>query len=417
MKFSYPALPLLFLTIISTSLSAQEVMETGGKPMPDEWIDQSTGHKIIKLTKRHGNNMSFYFHNDPFVGDKMVFYGTDYLNTANNDSIKQETGNIPASNKQLYSVDLKTLKVEQLTFQSSPMNGEIVAHKGHLVYYQVKDSVFSTNIDTKKTKLVYVFPADFKGDITTLNSNETLLGGAWGSDKEKEIFKNNPNKSSFFNLIYEAREPRTLFTVNVKTGELKKIFTDSAWLNHVQFSPTNPGLLMFCHEGPWHKVDRIWTININSKQVKLMHKRTMDMEIAGHERFSPDGKRIWFDLQQPRSVTFFYAGADVTTGKEIKYALTRDEWSIHFTISPDQKLFAGDGGDSGQVAKAKDGMWIYLFRPSGDSLKAEKLVNMKNHNYKLEPNVHFSPDGKWIIFRANFEGHTDVYAVEIKKAE
>jgi len=39
---------------------------------------------------------------------------------------------------------------------------------------------------------------------------------------------------------------------------------------------------------------------------------------------------------------------------------------------------------------------------------------MKNHNYKLEPNVHFSPDGKWIIFRANFEGHTDVYAVEIK---
>ena len=32
----------------------------------------------------------------------------------------------------------------------------------------------------------------------------------------------------------------------------------------------------------------------------------------------------------------------------------------------------------------------------------------------VEPNVHFSPDQKWIIFRANFEGHTDVYAVEIK---
>ena len=29
---------------------------------------------------------------------------------------------------------------------------------------------------------------------------------------------------------------------------------------------------------------------------------------------------------------------------------------------------------------------------------------MKHHDYKLEPNVHFSPDGKWIIFRANFEG-------------
>ncbi|MBS1654903.1 MAG: PD40 domain-containing protein [Bacteroidetes bacterium] len=416
MKFRYLLLQAISLFIIPASLSAQPVLETSGKQMPDEWIDKSTGHKIIKLTRRHGNNMSFYFHNDPFVGDKMVFYGTDYLNTAKNDSVKQETGNIPSSNKQLYSVDLKTLKVEQLTFQSSPMNGEIVAHNGHFVYYQVEDSVFSTSIDTKETKLVYVFPQDFKASITTLNSDETLLAGAWSSDKEKDIFKNNPNKSSYFNLIYEAKEPRTLFTVNVKTGELKKIFTDSAWLNHIQYSPTDPGLLMFCHEGPWHKVDRIWTIDINTKQVKLMHKRTMDMEIAGHERFSPDGKRIWFDLQQPRSVTFFYAGTDVKTGNEIKYALTRNEWSIHFTISPDQKLFAGDGGDPGQVAKAKDGMWIYLFRPAGDSLKSEKLVNMKNHNYKLEPNVHFSPDGKWIIFRANFEGHTDIYAVEIKKS-
>ena len=62
-------------------------METGGQKMPNEWIDGSTGHKIIKLTRREGNNMSFYFHNNPFVGSKMVFYGTDYLNTASNDSV------------------------------------------------------------------------------------------------------------------------------------------------------------------------------------------------------------------------------------------------------------------------------------------------------------------------------------------
>ena len=412
LKFAFP----FFLYLIYSCTSSQApIMETGGRKMPDEWIDSSTGHKIIHLTKRQGNNMSFYFHNNPFAGNKMIFYGTDFLNTVKNDSIKQETGNIPASNKQLYSVDLKTLKVEQLTFQSSPMNGEIVAPENRLVYYQVKDSVFSTNIDSKQTKLVYVFPEDFKANITTLNSNETLLAGAWSSDKEKELFKNNPNKSSYFNLIYEAKEPRTLFTINVNTGELKKIFTDSAWLNHIQFSPTDPDILMFCHEGPWHKVDRIWTINVNSRDTMLMHRRTMDMEIAGHERFSPDGKEIWFDLQQPRSVTFYYAAADVKTGKEKKFGLVRNDWSIHFNISPDQKYFAGDGGDPGQVAKAKDGQWIYLFTASADSLHSEKLVNMKNHNYKLEPNVHFSPDSKWIIFRANFEGNTDVYAVEIEK--
>lgn len=396
--------------------NAQPVLETGGKKMPDEWIDQSTGHRVIKLTRRNGNNYSFYFHNHPFIGNKMVFYGTDILNTSSNDSVKQEISNITAGNKQIYTVDLSTLKVEQVTRQRSGMNGEIIAPKGELVYYQIKDSVFATHIASKQTKLVFVFPADFKASITTLNADETLLAGAWSSDAEKEIFRQNPNKSSYFNLIYEAKLPRTLFTVNVKTGALVKLFSDSAWLNHVQFSNTDPDLLMFCHEGPWHKVDRIWTIDIKTRAIKKIHTRTMDMEIFGHEWFAPDGKRIWYDLQQPRSVNFFVAGADVKTGLLTKYRIQRDEWSIHFNTSPDQQLFCGDGGDPGQVARAKDGRWIYLFKPSGDSMISTRLVNMKNHNYKTEPNVHFSPDGKWVIFRANFEGNTDVYAAEVKKA-
>ena len=206
-----------------------------------------------------------------------------------------------------------------------------------------------------------------------------------------------------------------MFTINVKTGALDKLFTDSAWLNHVQFSSTDPDLLMFCHEGPWHKVNRIWTINIKTKDTTLIHKRTMDMEIAGHEWFAPNGKTIWFDLQTPRSVKFFVAGANLKTGKETRYELQRNEWSIHFNCNKDESLFCGDGGDPGQVARAQDGRWVYLFKPNGDHFDATRLVNMKHHNYKLEPNVHFSPDGKWIIFRANFEGIENVYAVEIKQ--
>ena len=38
---------------------------------------------------------------------------------------------------------------------------------------------------------------------------------------------------------------------------------------------------------------------------------------------------------------------------------------------------------------------------------------MKNHDYNLEPNIHFSPDDNWIIFRANFEGYENIYAVEL----
>lgn len=403
----------LFLPICSL---AQPVLETGGGVMPDEWIDKSTGHKIIRLTRMPGSSVSFYFHNNPFIGNSMVFYNSSRQKGGEaTDMRRQETYNLNVQGKQLWLMDLSTLKVKQLTHHPLPMNGEVVSAVRKEVFFQVKDSVYAVHTETLKQRLIFVFPADFKAGITTVNADGTLLGGAWSSDAEKEISKNFPAKSDFFTRIYEAKLPRTLFTINIKTGTLTKLFTDSAWLNHVQFSPTDPRLLMFCHEGPWHKVDRIWTIDINTRKTRLMHKRNMDMEIAGHEWFADNGKHIWFDLQLPRGETFYVASTDVVTLAEKKYVVARNDWSVHYTSSKDEKTFAGDGGDPGSVAKAKDGKWINLFIPKGDSLRVEKLVNMQHHQYRLEPNVHFSPDEKWIIFRANFEGTENVYAVEVKK--
>jgi oligogalacturonide lyase len=389
---------IIFFIVQSGDLYCQQFLETGGKKMPDQWIDKDTRHRVVRLSGKPGSNLSFYFHNNPFIGSKMIFYSID------------------SNGKQLYTVDLNTYAIEQITRQGSPMNGEIVGQKTGNIYYQIKDSVFSTNIRSKETKLLFVFPSEYKGSITTINADETLFAGAKASDEQKEISKKYPEKSQFFDRIFDAHLPNDLFTINIKNKELRKIYTENTWLGHVQFSPTDPALLMFCHEGPWHKVDRIWTIDVSNKNVKLMHKRTMDMEIAGHEWFSHDGKTIWFDLQQPRSVKFFVAGTDVKTGKQTKYELTRDEWSIHFNISHNQKMFCGDGGNETQVARAKDGRWIYAFIPQQGHFKSEKLVNMKHHQYKLEPNVHFSPDDKWVIFRANFEGEEQVYAVEIKRS-
>jgi len=396
---------LSFISCQKNNINTTDTLETGSiKPMPEEWIDKETGHKVVHVIPEEGTNRSFYFHNNPFVpsdgnnNEKMIFYR----------KVKDEN--------QLFSVDLKTQKIDQLTSRDR-VRGEIVGKKSRKVFYQINDSVFSTGIENHHTKLIYVFPENIRGGITTLNADESLLAGALITQEEAEILRNFPRKEEFFDRVFEAKLLRSLFTINVNTGEFKQFYSEKAWLNHVQFSPTDPELLMFCHEGPWHKLDRIWTININEGIPKLMHMRNVNREIAGHEFFSPDGKNIWYDLQIPRGETFYLASVNIETGKHSKYGLTRNEWSIHFNISPDQELFAGDGGDSSQVAEAKDGMWLYLFKLDGDSLKSEKLVNMKHHDYDLEPNIHFSPDGKWIIFRANFEGHSDIYAVEIKKTK
>ena len=228
-------------------LQAQLLLETGPN-MPAEWIDKDTHHKVVRLTNLPGSNSGFYFHNNPFYNNLMVFYNTG------------------PNGKQLYSLNLQNHKAEQLTNRSTPMSGEMTCPKTGEAFYQVKDSVFAVSLATRKERLVFVFPADFKASISTVNADATMLGGALGNAQEQEIFKQYPEKSQYFNRVYEAKLPRTLFAVDLKKGVVKKLLVDSAWLNHVQFSPTDPNLLMFCHEGPWHKVDRIWTIDIASGQ-------------------------------------------------------------------------------------------------------------------------------------------------------
>ncbi|WP_439698066.1 oligogalacturonate lyase family protein [Mucilaginibacter sp. AW1-7] len=387
------------------TLKAQDLIETGGvKPMPAQWIDKETGHKVVRLVNRENDNGSFYFNNNPFVlqekneGDLMVFYG------------KTDKG------QQLFTVNLKTLKTDQLT-SCEKVSGEMVCAKTREAFYQSGDSIFAVNVNTHKTRFIYAFAPDFKGRVGTVNADGTFMACVKATgEQEREILAKYPEKHDFFNRIYDAHIQRTLYVLDVKHKLLKQIHQENEWTNHLLFSPTDPDNLSYCHEGPWEKVDRIWNINIKTGENKLLHKRTMVNEIAGHEFFSPLGNTEWFDLQKPKGQTFFLAGINMNTGKEDRvYQMDRNEWSIHFNVTRDEQTFAGDGGNAGQVAKAPDGMWIYLFKPNGDRFKSEKLVNMKNHNYHLEPNVHFSPDEKWVIFRANFEGHEGVYAVEIAK--
>jgi oligogalacturonide lyase len=398
---------LALAALLSQAALAQQVLVTGSqKPMPQEWIDKDTGHLVRRLSGPTGPISNWYFHNNPFItqqgseGDRMVF-------------VNQVDGVAQA-----FTLNLKDGKTEQIT--NDPAQKRVlpmIARRTREVLYQSGDTLYATSVDTRKTRKLYTFPEGQRGGFATINADGTVLAGSIAAPEQIEIGRKYPKKSEYFDRIYDAHLLNSIFTIDIASGAMKTVHSENNWLGHIQFSPTDPDILLFCHEGPWHKVDRIWRYNLKDKSTTLMHKRTMPMEIAGHEGFSPDGKTIWFDLQKPRGQTFYLAGADVATGREVaSYEMTANEWSIHYAVAPGEKLFAGDGGDATQVAHAPDGMWIYAFYPDGQRFRSDKLVNMKAHGYRdLEPNVHFTPDGKWVVFGGTFEGRHETYAVQVAK--
>ena len=415
----------LFLLIpfcTTVALFAQDAAKTP----PKSWIDPDTGHKVYRLTDEP-NSASLYFNQNGYTADgkKLIYTTPEGIST----------------------FDLQSHATRRVV--EGRVRVIVTGHKTQNVYY-IKgtfaggdQAVWSTDVDTLKSREIAKIPG--RSSVATVNADETLLagtviegegGGYYGTQRpptggtQTMNLEQPRNKGQMMEQRLAAHLPMALFVIDIKSGKLDNIHKSTDWLNHLEFSPSDPTLLMFCHEGPWHKVDRIWTMRTDGSQVTLIHKRRMAMEIAGHEFWSHDGKTIFYDLQTPRGEDFWLAGYNVENGARTWYHLQRNEWSIHFNVTKDGTLFCGDGGDPGQVAKAPDGEWIYLFRPQliksegmlneKDFIQpgvfhAEKLVNMSKHNYHLEPNVSFTPDQKWVVFRSNMFGPTYVFAVEVSK--
>lgn len=396
---------------------------------PTDWIDPATGHRVIRLSGASGGS-SLYFHQNTYTpkGDKLVFDTRDGI----------------------AAVDLTSLG-------KGPVKAEVVVPTARAiatawrtpdVYYRKSGALFATNLDTKAERKV----AAARGSV--VNADETLVVGfetdADAPAKVKQlglpmlVTADLVNRDEPPGRLRPGGRSLAMVVTDVKTGAARKVHYSTEWLNHLQASPADPHRLLFCHEGAWHQVDRVWTIRTDGKELRLMHKRTVRYEIAGHEFFGHDGKWVWYDLQTPRSKEFWLAGVNVETGERVRYPVAREHWSVHYNVSRDGKLFAGDGGGPGSVANLTplperktldppgNGQWIYLFTPQdvppetvqvgGEPVKVgklavERLVDLSRHDYRLEPNVTITPDNRWVVFRSNMHGPTHVYAVEVAKGK
>jgi oligogalacturonide lyase len=409
------------------------------KNPPKMWIDKDTGHRVYRLTDEPNSGAPYFNITATTPDGKSMVY---------------------TSSKGIHVFDFATRATRLVV--PAPAHFIVVGHKTPSIFFTRTDpatkvtAVYAADVPTGQIRKLIDLPA--RRSIITINADETLAAGTYTEGTAGEDFarkeaaaeaaeraaaesvhaqiKGAPNvqptfKHEMMDRRLAARLPLVLFTINLQTGEQKILLHSTDWVNHLLFSPTDPTLLMYCHEGRQWKVDRIWTIRTDGSENTVIHKRTMAMEIAVHEFWAPDGKTIWYDWHYPYAETFFVGGYNVVTHARTAYHLERNDWSIHYNVNSNGTAFAGDGADPGQSAAAPDGEWIELFHPEAITaegelndpsmwqpgvFRTEHLVNMKRHNYLQEPNVRFSPDDSLVIFSSNMFGPSYVFGVEVKKA-
>jgi oligogalacturonide lyase len=440
-------LPLLLLAVAGFALAARAADEvdvqswidpvSGHRVVqyPRSWIDPDTGHRVTQLSTVPGT---------------ACLYFTQYAYTAGGTKLLMTT---PGGGIDL--VALGTGAIEHI-LQGQNARPLQTGRKTGAIYYTKDGYLYSLDPATKVAKRLVKVPEH--GSVSAINCDETLVAGSLTIGGEREELSQRhppqpkggyqpgdgiqlgdiaPSKHAQMDKRFDAHLPMVLFTIDLRTGQYRELLHTTDWIDHFQFSPADPTLLMFAHEGRQWRLNRIWLIRADGQsQPVLVHQRTMRMEIAVHEYWSNDGQWIWYDLQRPLSEDLWVAGYNPTTGQRLWYHLPPNHWSVHYNTSPDGTLFSGDGSDpigTDELALAVNAKWMFLFRPElipdmpGETpdqqrmiqvgrFTAERLVNLSEHDYSIEPNGQFTPDGKWLVFRSNLHGAIQVYAVEIAKA-
>jgi len=386
------------------SLNAQS---PAASPFPADFQDPDTGAHILRLSKDLSTPAGvIYFTQDCITPDSRYAL-VRYLDNA--------AGHTAGY---MYRYDFKTGDLVKLTDKVN--RNQVMVPKSGNLYYTADDdrAIYVTNIFTLQTRKVADMPAAIlcSGGLT-VNADETLVvgTGTLAADKEKEApLQGAPNHGNNMDIVFNRHDTNLLIDADIKTGKFSELFRINTWLGHVQFSPVDPDLLMFCHEGPWQKVDRIWTLRISNPVPKLVLKRTEVNEIAGHEFWSSDGSAIWYDHNFRNTPTKHYLeGTNLTTGAVTRYPIKAPFGSIHYTQSPDGKYFVCDGGT---VKGHPEKQAMYALVPDNGQLKPVKLCNMAHNDYvAAEPNPHLTPDKHWDLFTATFSGIPQAYAVEMPK--
>ena len=373
--------------------------------IPGEFADPETHLRILHLSRFPANYAGVvYFTYNTFAADSRI---------ALIDSQYKDKW------RYLYTFDFGSMSVTPLVTDRLTQN-QVVAAKSGNVYFQAGNAAWVVALKGGTPRKLCGLPERWSPGIGfTVNADETLLlGGSTDTDKAAAAALK-PG---------EVRNgPNVLFTINIKTGELKVVHRGDHWFGHVQFSPTDPDLCMFCHEGNWESVDRIWFINPSKSTIsadgkvtsnaRIAYHRTEPREIAGHEFWRPDGKTVWFQ-QSFRGRTepgFFLTSLEVATGKTTQYTIPDGFRGIHQTFSPDGTFLISDGSGKGKSVLDKYLSKLTFPQDGSHRFKAVHLATLKANDYAIEPNPHVSPDNRWVIFTATLHGTPQAYAVELPK--
>lgn len=382
-------------------------------PSEMKWVtDKKTGVEKLQLTSR-GINVHMYFTDNAFdLGNKKLYF------------LSNRSHGYEGELMDIFELSLESGEIRQLTDEPDgiSLGGFTKTADSRYIGYIIKDHILKL-LDTQSGEVRILYK----------NKKKTLHNLSFSCDQKRVGFimeeipqgilpDGGANYVGFREKMYAVKEG-IIAEISIDGTDFREIFRDTCWVNHFQYSPVNPRLAMFCHEGPWNEVlQRIWLIQMDSGEVLPCFRQGED-DCVGHEFWLKNGDIVFDNRRAGHDGTISSDKTQVFMKKEVKetsmpyFGFAHTDGGVyrqvampyycnHYISNEDATLFAGDTVTD-----------IVLIRVRED--RKTEICTLVEHNttWKYQrSHCHptFSWDGRLLLYAADTdEKHGNLFLVQI----
>lgn len=386
--------------------------------------DPMTGVEVIRLTDNRGNYDRPYFTTRQFDrAGRYTLFVSDFTGTS-----RAKNPDAPAVGKigfgELFLLELETGKALQVTEGEAIKMGHgahaMMGPDGKKAYYYSNEQLKEVDLETLESRELMWIPNSYNFHSLSITDDGRYL--AFSVVEEMVLLT-----SRFADPLSEAapgarerffKEPGSLvIRYDTVTGTAEAVCGGHHRITHVSLMPSDGDRLLFCHDGPWHLTQRMWTARASTDEVKPLVSQQYNLEGIVHEFFTPGGRiGAQYSYRYKPDMDFFLFAdlfVDFDGGNQERYYYPYLRPG-HVSVNSRETLAAGDRAMIRKDMKDSE-RYLSLIRYHSQDHRAEvSLLCAHDTSGKKSAHVHpvFTPDDSHIVYSSDKEGRLNVYMVE-----
>jgi len=365
----------------------------------EEYTDDETGALVRRLTGDGSDNAHLYFTSTSFLDD-----GSDRL-IISSDRL---------GGRAYFLLDIPSATLTQVTEASeTPFSNACLDPGGRLFAFR-GDALMVVNLNTLEAEEIYRVPEGLSPALPTCTADGSHVAFA---------YRERLPVSTDTGVIYATMGERyyqhpgsVIIRVETSSGAAEAAWGERNWISHVCIHPTNPDLILFCHEGGSYVEQRMWTVDFSEgrgRKAKPLFREHFG-EACCHEYFTREGE-VGFQANVPHDGRVEGYNCFVRTdGTWLRQYLLPGPRPGHIQSNSDNTLIIGDRAHLSQE-DPEGGAFMSLIRHENGRGVVARLCR-HDTSWKTQishPHPIFSPDDRWALYTSDAGGACNVYMADV----